>query len=313
MTLTRRVKNELVRSSSEQSCCNVWELKAFLLRLGYYTISGEGSSLNIYLRDLGVARRLYILLKKAGVKSAVIVRQHGKRLGKNKILVRVEGCEQTESLLLYLNLKGPGPYSSLCRRHTALPSKTCCQKAFLRGIFFAGGSISVSGRSGYHLEINCGEHEDALVYKKVLKEFGLEPLIRKRKDVYYVYFKNAEAVADFLRIVDAKTALLDLESGRVIKSMRNQVNRLVNFETANLEKTVASAQQQLEKIRTLDALIGLNKLTPALKEAAYLRMSHPEASLKELGELLDPPVSKSGMNHRFRQMEKILEKSKLKH
>ncbi len=308
MTLTKRVKNELARVDNENNCCSSWELKAFLLRHGYYTIRRDAHLLSIHLDDLAVARRLFNLLRQSGVQSPSIIRQKEKLFGKNKLLVLVQGREQVDSLLVYLNLKEAGPYLSLPRRHASLPRRTCCKKALLRGIFLAGGSISVSGRSGYHLEINCGDHEDAQVYQKVLKTFNLEPLIRKRKDAYYIYFKNAEAVADFLRIVGAGTALLDLESQRVIKSMRNQVNRLVNFETANLEKVVASARQQLDNIEALDALIGLNNLSPALKEAAVLRINHPEASLKELGELLDPPVSKSGMNNRFRQMEKILEK-----
>jgi len=310
LSLTRRVKNELARVDNENSCCSSWELKAFLLKNGYYTIRRDTHLLSIHLDDLAVARRLFNLLREAGAQAPAIIRQQEKRFGKNRLLVQVQGREQVDSLLVYLNLKEAGPYLSLPRRHASLPKRTCCKKAFLRGIFLAGGSISVSGRSGYHLEINCGDHEDAQVYQKVLKTFELEPLVRKRKEAYFIYFKNAEAVADFLRIVGAGMALLDLESRRVIKSMRNQVNRLVNFETANLEKVVASAQQQLDNIQALDALIGLNNLSPALKEAAVLRINHPEASLKELGELLNPPVSKSGMNNRFRQMEKILEKRK---
>lgn len=307
MSLSRKVKNELARLSGEQSCCSAWELKAFLLRHGYYTISREKYCLSIYLDDLAVARRLYILLKQAGVKAPAITRQQNKHFGKTQLLVQVQGRQQVDSLLVYLNMFMTGPFLSLYQRQVALPANTCCKKAFLRGIFMAGGSISVSPRSGYHLEISCGEHEDALAYQKVLKQFNLNPLIRKRKGAYYIYFKNAEAVADFLRIVGAGSALLDLESGRVIKSMRNRVNRLVNFETANLEKTAVSAHRQLDQIKALDGLFGLNNLTPALKEAAFLRLSHPEASLKELGELSNPPVSKSGMNHRFRQLEKLLE------
>lgn len=311
MSLTRQVKHELTRVTDGLTCCGSWELKALLLRHGYYNIRRESHMLSIRVDDIVVARRLFNLLRQAGVETPSILKQLEKRFSKNTYNVQVQGSEQVNALLIYLDLKEAGPYLSLPRRHPSLPRRNCCKKAFLRGAFLAGGSISISRRSGYHLEINAGSLEDAQAYQKVLKTFQLSPLIRKRSDDLSLYFKNAESVADFLRIIGAGGALLELESLRVVKSMRNQVNRLVNFETANLEKVVASAQQQLETIDTLDSLIGLNNLSPALREAAAARRRYPEASLKELGEMLEPPVSKSGMNHRFRQMESILEKTGL--
>ncbi len=309
MSLTRQVKHELTRLADELTCCGSWELKALLLKNGYYNIRRGSHMLSIRIDDIAVARRLFNLLRQAGVETPVIIKQQERRFSKNIYLVQVQGSEQVDALLIYLDLKEAGPYLSLPRRQASLPRRTCCKKAFLRGAFLAGGSISVSRRSGYHLEINCGSLEDAQAYQKILKTFQLTPLIRKRSEAVSLYFKSAESVADFLRIIGAGGALLELESHRVVKSMRNQVNRLVNFETANLEKVVASAQQQLETIDSIDSLIGLNNLSPALRDAALARRQNPEASLKELGEMLDPTVSKSGMNHRFRQLESILEKT----
>lgn len=311
MSLTRQVKHELIRHEEELTCCGSWELKALLLRHGYYTIRRESQLLSIRVDEIAVARRLFNLLRQAGIESPIIYKQQDKRFSRNQFLVQIQGNEQVDALLIYLDLKEAGHYLSLSRRHASLPRRVCCKKAFLRGAFLAGGSISVSRRSGYHLEINCGSSEDAHAYQKVLMSFQLSPLFRKRGDSVFLYFKNAESVADFLRVIGAGGSLVELESQRVVKSMRNQVNRLVNFETANLEKVVASAHQQLETIDAIDSIIGLNNLSPALREAAAARRSNPEASLKELGEMLEPPVSKSGMNHRFRQLDAILTKAGL--
>ncbi len=309
MSLTRQVKQELARSEEQLACCSSWELKALLLKNGYYSIGNKNQMLTISVDDYAVARRLFSLIRLAGLPSPSIVRQQEKKLKKDQFLVRVYGSEQVDALLVYLDLKEAGQQLSFPRLSTAVPRRNCCKRSFLRGAFMAGGSISISRRSGYHLEINCNSPEDALVYQKTLHSFNLEPLLRKRNGNVFIYFKNAEAMADYLRIIGAGNTLLQLESMRVVKSMRNQVNRLVNCETANLEKVVASAQQQLDVIDQVDSLIGIGNLSPALREAAQFRRLYPEASLKELGELIEPPVSKSGMNHRFKQLEKILAKT----
>lgn len=309
MSLTRQVKQELAREQESLACCSSWELKALLLRNGFYTIRQITHILSIEVDDIAVARRLFNLLRKAGVASPAIVRQQEKRLQRSQFLVQVIGRDQVDALLVYLDLKEAGRHLSLSHRYTAVPKRKCCRRAFLRGAFLAGGSISISRRSGYHLELNCRSYEDAHFDQKILECFDLKPLVRRRSGSVFLYFKNAESVADYLRVIGAGNTLLQLESMRVVKSMRNQINRLVNFETANLEKVVASSQQQLDTIERIDRLIGLMNLSPALREAALIRKLHPESSLKELGEMLDSPVSKSGMNHRFRQLEKILTKA----
>jgi len=308
LSLTMQVKQELTRLEDSLTCCDSWELKAFLLRSGYYTIGRNNHVLSIIVDHYAVARRLFNLLRQAGVSSPSILRQQEKRLRKNRFLVSVHGQDQLDALLVYLDLKEAGKQLSLQRKLTAVPKRLCCKKSVLRGAFLVGGSISVSRQSGYHLEISCNSIDDARVYQKTLQSFELNPLLRKRKELVFLYLKNAEAIADFLRIIGAGNTLLQIESLRVVNSMRNRVNRLVNCETANLEKTVASAHQQLEAINQVERLIGLDNLSPTLREAALLRRSYPEASLKELGELVEPPVSKSAMSSRFRQLEKLVAK-----
>jgi len=308
LALSRQVKQELARLDDTLSCCNSWELKALLVKNGYYMISQNNHHLSIVVDDSAVARRVFNLLKQTGVEEPYIVRQQEKRLHKNRFLVQLSGLKQIDHLLVYLDFKEAGNFLSLPRKHMVVPRRNCCRKALLRGIFLAGGSVSISQHSGYHLEIDCGSVEDAFVCKEILEEFKLKPYLRERKDRAYIYFKSAESIADYLRIIGAGGTLLELESKRVVKSMRNQVNRVVNCETANLEKIVSSAQAQLELIDEVDRRVGLNNISPSLREAAYLRKTYPEASMKELGKKLDPPVSKSGISHRFRQMEKLLKK-----
>lgn len=154
----------------------------------------------------------------------------------------------------------------------------------------------------YHLEINCGSQEDAVLLQSCLDEFSIRAAFRHRCGSCYLYLKKAEAIADFLRIIEADSAVLRLESARVIRSMRNQVNRQVNCDTANLEKVVASSQQQLMLIDRLEQRSDLENLPAALREIVVIRRRYPEASMRELGRMCEPPLSKSAVNHRFRKL-----------
>lgn len=305
MSFTRQVKQELARGRETPECCRCWELSAFLLLKGYLTIRGGRQILSIRVDYNILARYLFGLLKDAGIKSLFVVLEREQRLGKHRYVVQIAGEEQVEALLIYLQMKEAGQANHLTRDTGFTPQRRCCRRAFVKGAFLAAGSISVSGKSGYHLEISCSYQEDIQLLQDCLESFALHPAARPYNAGYSLYLKNAEAIADFLRIIGANSALLHLENVRVVKSMRNQVNRLVNCDTANAEKIVVSAQQQLRQIDRIIGSIGLDNIPPALQEAARLRRRFPEASLKELGEQLNPPVSKSGMNHRFRQLERI--------
>lgn len=307
MSLTRQVKNELARLDEPLTCCGSWELKALLLRNGYYNIRHNMHFLSLSVDDNAVARRLFNLLRQAGIKAPSIIKEQERRLDKTRFLVQIRGKDQIDALLVYLDIDIVGRNNNGPGLKTVLPKRSCCCRAFLRGAFIAGGTMSISRRSGYHLEINCASMEDALNYQTLLKQFNLKAVLRRREDYVNLYFKSAELIADFLRIIGAGNALLELESMRVFRSMRNQVNRIVNCETANLEKVVASAQQQLNLIDHADQQVGLNNLPPSLREAALARKKYPDASLTELGRSLEPPVSKSGMNHRFRQLSKMFD------
>jgi DNA-binding protein WhiA len=183
----------------------------------------------------------------------------------------------------------------------------CCKKAYLRGAFLAGGSVSDPEKT-YHLELTSRTMEQAMVLKHMLESFGLNARIISRKGGYVTYLKEGENIVDFLNIVGAHRALMELENVRILKGMRNSVNRIVNCETANLEKTVNASVRQVENIKYIADCMGLDSLPQGLRDIAELRLEYSDHNLTELGRLLTPPLGKSGVNHRLRKLDQIAEK-----
>ena len=188
-----------------------------------------------------------------------------------------------------------------------LLERNCCKRAFLRGAFLASGSISDPQKS-YHFEVVCQEWEQAQLLQELYHAFDLDAKIVQRKKYYVVYLKEGAQIVDALNVMGAYVALMNLENVRIFKEMRGSVNRIVNCETANINKVVGAACRQVENIHYIQSKMGLEELPPALREMALLRLEYPDSSLKELGELCDPPVGKSGVNHRLRKLGEIAEK-----
>jgi DNA-binding protein WhiA len=183
-------------------------------------------------------------------------------------------------------------------------SDEACKRAYIKGAFLGGGSISNPEKT-YHLEFVTHDLEYAEDLSRLINTFGLASKVIQRKNSFIVYLKEGEQIIDLLNIIGAHHSLLELENIRIMKEMRNNVNRLVNCETANLSKTVNAAVRQVESIKLIQMEIGLGRLPKNLRDIAELRVNYPDESLKELGEMLDPPVGKSGVNHRLRRIEKI--------
>lgn len=179
-----------------------------------------------------------------------------------------------------------------------------CKRAYIRGAFLGGGSISNPEKT-YHLEFVTHDEEYAIDLSNLVNTFELSSKVIQRKASFIVYIKEGEQIVDLLNIITAHTSLLELENIRILKEMRNNVNRLVNCETANLSKTVNASVRQVESIKLIQKQVGLARLPRNLREVAELRLSYPDESLKELGEMLDPIIGKSGVNHRLRRIEKI--------
>lgn len=187
-----------------------------------------------------------------------------------------------------------------------LLQQSCCKRAFIRGAFLAGGSISNPNKS-YHFEVVCQQRKQAEQLQELINSFGMDAKIVERKKHHVVYLKEGSQIVDILNVMEAHVALMNLENVRILKEMRNSVNRKVNCETANISKTVNAAVKQVEDIIYLRDTVGLNSLPENLREMAELRLEYPEAPLKELGTYLNPPVGKSGVNHRLRKISMIAE------
>ena len=183
----------------------------------------------------------------------------------------------------------------------------CCKRAFIRGAFLAAGSMSNPEKS-YHIEIVCMAMKKAEQLKSVINSFGLDAKVVGRKKAYVVYLKEGSQIVDLLNVMEATNALMDMENIRILKEIRNTVNRKVNCETANINKTVSAAGKQIEDIRYIQNQIGLKELPEALLEMAQVRLEYPNASLKELGDLLSTPIGKSGVNHRLRKLSEIAQR-----
>jgi DNA-binding protein WhiA len=187
-----------------------------------------------------------------------------------------------------------------------LVQQSCCRRAFIRGAFLVAGSISNPEKS-YHFEIVCLSEERAEQLQALIHSFGPDAKIVQRKKYFIVYIKEGAQIVDMLNIMGAHNSLMNLENIRIVRDVRNNVNRKVNCEAANINKTVNAAVRQMEDIRYLDARKGLKALPDSLSAIAMLRLANPDASLKELGEMLQPPVGKSGVNHRLRKISRIAE------
>lgn len=185
--------------------------------------------------------------------------------------------------------------------HLMILRKACCKRAFLRGAFLCAGSISEPEKT-YHFEIVCMTPERAQQICDMMKTFNIDGKCITRKKYHVVYIKEASQIVDMLNVMEAHVSLMELENIRILKEMRNSVNRRVNCETANISKTVSAAVKQIEDITYIRDTVGFSELTDGLKEIAELRLQYPEASLVELGKLLSTPVGKSGVNHRLRKL-----------
>ncbi|NLP18040.1 MAG: DNA-binding protein WhiA [Firmicutes bacterium] len=295
MFFSTKVKNEAARIIKGQRCCQRAELSALL---AVNNTLGDGSrGLLFTTENAAVARKVFSLLKKMTLLDIEVTAEKKSRFRKNNTyLVRIPPRPDLDMLLKGLGLVEPSvPFSRTL-------GSGCCRRAYLRGAFLAGGSISNPDR-GYHLEIVIPSQKLAADIVAVMAYYDLRAKIVERKGKPVVYLKEAEQIVGFLNVIGAHRALLKMENIRVYKDVRNNINRLVNCETANLDKTVEASLRQVGKIRYLQDTLGLANLPPGLREVARARLQHPHMSLRELGQQLRPKLGKSGVNHRLRRLE----------
>ena len=276
MSFSGSVKEELLGHISKSRHCQLAELAAFLNFSGRVIHGKERDFLSFESENEELVRKYFTLAKKTyNIKTSIS---------------DVEEREITGNLF----------HEDLSVKNSYLQN-ACCKRAFIRGAFLTSGSMS-DPEKAYHFEIVCNREDRAEQLRDIMNSFGMEAKIVSRKRSYVVYLKEGEQIVDILNIMEAPVALMNLENIRILKEMRNSVNRQVNCETANIHKTVSAAVKQIEDIEYLREKVGLEHLSLPLREMAYVRLEHPDAPLKELGTYLVPAVGKSGVNHRLRKL-----------
>ena len=310
MSFSAETKNELSRIKSDNRCCNVTELAALIRLAGSIQIAGFGKlNLKITTELNSIARKIFKSLKENfGINTTISVNKNQMLKRNNSYVLMVTSDMGAENLLKELGIlaKGEGFYT-LNKVPTDLIQHDECARAFIRGAFLGGGSISDPGKN-YHMEFVTNNEVFAESLKDLINSLGFNCKIVARKNNYVVYLKESEQISDLLSIIGAHQALLSLQNTKIVKAMRNNVNRIVNCETANLSKTVNAADRHVENIRFIQETVGINSLPENLQEIAALRVEFEDMSLKELGEMLTPPIGKSGVNHRLRKIEEIANK-----
>lgn len=282
MSFSSTVKEELCKHISPARHCQLAELAAILHFCGQYGRDAEGNyTIGFQTENEAVIRKGFTLLKKTYNIDT------GAAVGEDVmagILSKMGDLKEPVNRMLIKN--------------------SCCQRAFIRGAFLCVGSMS-DPRKAYHMEFVCAEESKAEQLQNVISGFDIESRIIPRKKYYVVYLKESTGIVDMLNVCEAHVALMELENLRILKEMRNSINRRVNCETANITKTVEAAARQIEEIEYIRDHYGLLNLPEGLRQMAEVRLEHPDAPLKELGELMDPPIGKSGVNHRLRKLGEL--------
>ena len=305
MSFSSSVKEELSRFEERHPCCRRSELAA-LLRNGLSIRRVDGENRLLFVSENALLSRHVFSIVKELYQSGPEVLMLKTRRFRDHAIYRLDFSDMIAASGKGTLLRDCGIVAEA--DHLAyLPWKAkarCCRRAYLRGCFLAGGSISDPDRS-YHLEISFPNRMLFEEFRALLMEFGIEARDIIRKGHLLAYLKEGQEIVDFLNIAGAHGALMQLENIRIMKDVHNQVNRIVNCETANLEKTVNASFRQIDSIRYLEAHLGLDSLPDGLREIARLRLAHSEVSLQELGEMLSPVLTKSGVNHRLRKLERM--------
>ncbi len=291
MSFSLRVKEELYKHDKGARHCDMAELSSLFYFSGAYNEKGLGGEEEAVLRlesenEMYVKKCFTLLKKTFNITTYVLTEKKNREKKVYRLEIRKEdGAEKIGNAL-----KGK-----------LLLQRACCRRAYLRGAFLASGSVSDPGKS-YHFEIVSKEEERIKLLAGILESFDIASGMTLRKNDHVLYIKDGERIADTLKLMEAPLSLMEFENARIYKDVKNKVNRRVNCETANIEKTVSAAVRQKEAIERAMTLPAYEKLPEAVKEVARLRLSFPDLSLKELGEMCDPRIGKSGVNHRLQKI-----------
>lgn len=306
MSFSSNIKEELCGHFGNARHCLIAEIAGIINMCGYVGCFQNIFCIKMQTENYSVARKYFTLLQKAfNINSNVSVKVGNQQ---RVYTILISHVPETEKILASTGLlfteNGQTVYKN--RIYPFIVNSVCCRRAYIRGAFLASGSVSDPNKT-YHLEFVHTNYEYSCQLRDLINSFQMDAKIVERKEHSVIYLKEGEQIVDLLNVMEAHQGLLELENVRILKDMRNNVNRKVNCETANLSKTVTAAVKQLEDIAYIQKAVGLHRLPPPLEEVARMRLDYPDASLKELGALLQPKVGKSGVNHRLRKISSIAE------
>ena len=308
MSFSIKVKNELANHISNATHCRIAELAALISMCGSVMIDENNNyKIRIKTETQPTAEKIKKLLWKTfKVDVDISTRENAySKVGRTYTLL-VDDHQQALKILQATKLINEnneiGENFSITNNIGIM--KDCCKRAFIRGAFMAAGSISDPNKS-YHFEIKWNSEKKAKQLIELLENYNIDGKMVARKGGYVVYIKEGEGIVDVLNVMEAHVSLMEMENVRILKGMSNYYNRQVNCETANIKKTVATSVRQIDDIDFIIQNKGIDYLPEKLQDIAWVRKENPDASLQELGEMLDPPLGKSGVNHRLRKICQI--------
>ena len=292
MSFSGDVKQEVCRVALSRECCAQAEAYGVLL----YCNTFQAGQVRIVTESEAFAQRLPILFKKA---FQLAFDRLPEGAGK-----RIFAVEDPDKLAVIRQTFGADPRALALHLNFAAVEEACCRASFLRGAFLAGGSVT-DPRKGYHLELATSHQSVSREVLALMRELGQEPKAAQRKGNAVIYFKQSDKIEDFLTCIGAPLAAMEVMNAKLERDLRGSVNRRVNCDAANLDKAVEAAMAQVEAIRRLEEAGTLTTLPDKLREAAALRLAHPEDTLAQLAERCDPPITKSALNHRLRKLVEL--------
>ena len=316
MSFSSKVKEELSKDCNNPRHCCIAETAAIISMCGKVIFDEKDRvRIEIHTENVTVARKYFTLLKKTYNINTDISIRHSSSLNKSRsYILSVNDDETARKILMTCRLMKPFGVieEDFSISDSLIIQRECCKRAFIRGAFLASGSVSDPVKT-YHFEIVCLSEAKAKQLQMIMETFNINARVIKRRKYFVVYVKDSSQVVDLLNIMGAYNALMDMENVRIVKDMRNNVNRKVNCETANINKTVSAAVKQIEDIRFIQMSSAFDELPESLQEMAELRVRYPEATLAELGQLLDTPVGKSGVNHRLKKISLFADELRERH
>jgi len=312
MSFSGEVKKELCEHIAPARHCQIAEISAMIAFCGKIVVDKEGKLiLKLQTESTVLTKKMYLLLKQVfRINAELITKALSAKKNLHELALSPEETGRILSICK-LTVAGDDRNGKVLLAEPLLTEKNCCKRSFIRGAFLAAGSIS-DPQKAYHFEVVAGQEKNGELLCELMTSFSVDAKMIARKYHYVVYVKEGAQIVDLLNVMEAHVALMEFENVRIIKEMRNTINRKVNCEAANINKTVKAASRQVEDIQYIRDTVGLTTLAEGLEEIALLRLEYPEATLLELGQMLHPSVGKSGVNHRLKKLSSIADEIRLR-